>query len=246
MGKPDLNELIVFFWYMSCWKTEFCYYMARENAQIGNKVWFISIELDEYNLKLRIARKRACIDKNMFQNQTYTDTQRILMKDEFEKIDKMKDIFIVNPINDTNHIIDEIRRLYDQWCRLFVIDNLDKISGVENDNARYQYITSSLQNLKNELPICIILIHHAKKPLNKIQSYSPAGMSWLRGSQKIMDNATQVIEIWRDLDPDIIQEEKDRVVLYQYKDTFEWWNGKVTIYFSKWDYYGERQNELPF
>jgi len=50
----------------------------------------------------------------MFQNQTYTDTQRILMKDEFEKIDKMKNIFIVNPINDTNHIIDEIRRLYDQ------------------------------------------------------------------------------------------------------------------------------------
>jgi len=36
-----------------------------------------------------------------------------------------------------------------------------------------------------------------------------------------MDNATQVIEIWRDLDPDIIQEEKDKVVLYQYKDTFE-------------------------
>jgi len=59
-------------------------------------------------------------------------------------------------------------------------------------------------------------------------------MSGMRGSQKIMDNATQVIEIRRDLDPQTESaEEKAKVELYQYKDTFEGANGYCGIYFNK-------------
>jgi hypothetical protein len=44
----------------------------------------------------------------------------------------------------------------------------------------------------------------------------------MRGSQKIMDNATQVIEIYRDIDPDEEDKKtKARVELAQIKDTFE-------------------------
>jgi hypothetical protein len=65
------------------------------------------------------------------------------------------------------------------------------------------------------------LIHHAKKPDSKGIVYKPAGMAGMRGSQKIMDNATQVFEIYRDLDPDSPPEERNKVSITQIKDTFE-------------------------
>ena len=87
---------------------------------------------------------------------------------------------------------------------------------------RQQEISSKLQYIKNELNICIILIHHARKPFNSIQQYLPAGMVGLRGTQKILDNSTQVFEVYRDLDPENNNvQDKARVTLYQYKDTFE-------------------------
>jgi hypothetical protein len=47
-------------------------------------------------------------------------------------------------------------------------------------------------------------------------------MVGLRGTQKILDNSTQVFEVYRDLDPENNNvQDKARVTLYQYKDTFE-------------------------
>ena len=74
--------------------------------------------------------------------------------------------------------------------------------------------------------------------------YLPAGMSGMRGSQKIMDNATQVMEIYRDLDPDCPQDERNRVSITQLKDTFEWANWFVDIYFHKWEYVEENPNKV--
>ena len=62
-GKPDLRELIILFWYASAGKTEFSYFVARSNANTGNSVCYISLELPEYDMKLRIARKSAGISK---------------------------------------------------------------------------------------------------------------------------------------------------------------------------------------
>jgi hypothetical protein len=52
---------------------------------------------------------------------------------------------------------------------MFIIDNLDKISPDRNEdeNHRYQRITSTLQDLKNDSSLCLMLIHHAKKPDSK-------------------------------------------------------------------------------
>ena len=55
------------------------------------------------------------------------------------------------------------------------MDNLDKVyvDGTDNENSRYQKITSQLQDLKNALGITIVVIHHNKKVFNKQQASMP-------------------------------------------------------------------------
>ena len=239
-GLPDYKELIILFWYMSSWKTEFSYFVARKNAEKWNPVCIISLELPEYEMKLRIARKKAGVSKYDFQTWRYNETQKDIMNKAFKEIDDIKNLAIIS-IDDKQlwTIENTIRSYYDSWYRFFIIDNLDKIAPDRNEdeNHRYQRITSTLQDLKNESNLCLMLIHHAKKPDWK-WTYNRAGMSGMRWSQKIMDNATQVFEIYRDLDPE--SWEKDAVEIIQLKDTFEGNNGSVEIYFFRWNYYDER------
>jgi len=242
-GKPDLRDLIVLFWFMSSWKTELSYFMARRNVANWIKVCYMSLELPEYDMKLRIARKSAWVSKIDFQNWNYDDVQKAIMDTAFKQLNEQEWLYINKPeINNMQNIMRSLREHYDFWCRLFVIDNLDKINWDANDNTRYQSISSELQDFKNENNCCVILIHHAKKPSSTSLAYSPAWMSWLRWSQKILDNATQVVEIYRDLDPDMPDEDRRKVTLYQYKDTFEWANWFVDIYFNKWEYVEEYQS----
>ena len=222
-GRPWKRDLITLFGYMSSWKTEFTYFVSRKNAEQGNKVCYISLELPEFDMKLRIARKKAWISKDDAQTGNYSQHQKEIVNREMEKMNNQKNLYIFKPEEcDMKWIEHAIRMFYDEWCRFFVIDNLDKISGNENDNVRQQEVSSTLQDIKNELNICIILIHHAKKPFNSMQQYLPAWMVGLRWTQKILDNSTQVFEVYRDLDPENTDvKDKARVTLYQYKDTFE-------------------------
>jgi hypothetical protein len=48
--------------------------------------------------------------------------------------------------------------------KLFFIDNLGNITGSSNELERLDSITQELQDLKNSLDICIVVLHHMKKP----------------------------------------------------------------------------------
>lgn len=241
---PDIRELIVLFWYMSSWKTEFSYFVARANASKGNKVLYLSLELPEYDMKLRIARKKAWVSKYDFQKKKYTEKQKQIMEETRKELKENKDVVIRSIESKTLKDIENIlRQSYDEWCRMFIIDNLDKIRAdwKDDENTRYQKITTFLQDFKNSCDASIILIHHAKKFDSKWIAYKRAWIGGMRWSQKIMDNATQVFEIYRELDPDNTDElEKAKVEIVQMKDTFEGANWFETIYFFKWDYYDEK------
>lgn len=241
---PDKRELIVLFGFMSSGKTEFSYFTARANAVKWNKILYLSLELPEYDMKLRICRKKAGVSKYNFQKKKYSEEQKTIMEQTRKELQEEKNVIIQSLENKSLSDIEKcIKESYDNWCRMFIVDNLDKIraDGKDDENSRYQKITTFLQDFKNNNDACIILIHHAKKADSKGISYKRAWIGGMRGSQKIMDNATQVFEIYRELDPDETDElQKAKVEIIQMKDTFEWANGFETIYFYKGNYYDEK------
>ena len=242
---PDIRELIIMFWYSWIGKTEFTFFVAKANAQIGNKVDYISLELPKQDMYTRMCQARAGVSKYQFQNNLYNERQKETMIKTRNELDSLTNLRIVTPLDDDYHPNNEyryidraIRKGYDEWVRMFFIDNLDKVlhdKSSWNENARYQAITSALQDLKNELNICIFVIHHsAKKGKNQVEQRS--WVEWLRGSQKIVDNSTQVFEIFRDLDVNDPSFSHNITEVLQYKDSNWWPKWREKVQYRDWTF----------
>lgn len=225
-GMPDIRELIIMFGWSGIGKTEFSFFMAKQNALQWIKTSYISLELPKQDMLERICRARAWVSKYEFQTNKFTPIQGGIMEDAWDEMESIKEIDIISPDDKSLKSIDTIiKQWYDKGQRLFFIDNLDKVTlpSTDNENTRHATITSHLQDLKNDLGICIVLIHHAKKAFNKAQAMQPAGTDGIRGNQKIIDNATQVIEIYRDItDVDDMDFKMNLSQFHQYKDS-KWW-----------------------
>jgi hypothetical protein len=74
-----------------------------------------------------------------------------------------------------------------------------------------------------------------KKPWSR-QTYQPWWLGNIRSSQKIVDNSTLVLEVFRDQDPDLEQEMKSIVELIQYKDSMWWVTWSVEFHYKNWKY----------
>lgn len=239
LGKPDHWDLVVTVWYPSMGKTERTFFVARENAKLGNKVAYLSLELTRESLIQRTARKKAGVNYQDFQNWMYTDKQKEIMVERYKKLDTFPNLKIdwveASPsIEELERIIEEY---HDRGYNMVFIDNLGKIDNCATDIEKQSRATSRLQDIKNKWNMCIVLLHHLKKPW-KSDIMHPWGGSAFSGSQKIKDNCSIMLEVWRDLDPylkswDVTRKE---VHIVQYKQTWDWITGTQIIYFDDWTY----------
>ena len=239
LGVFDKGDLAVLAGYPSSWKTAFTYFLAKHNAKIGNKTLYISLELRPRDMWLRLARKKYWVTKKQWQYRNITDQQMEGIKREYNKLKNTKDLKVISYENPPSIEVIErsILKYKKLWYDLFFVDNLGKITWESNENNRFSNITGRLQTLKNNEDICIVLLHHLSKPQQRIMQYSPGWVWAIRGSQKIIDNATLVFELFRNLDPDIeSEEEKAMVELILYKDTMDGATWVVKLRFHKWDY----------
>jgi len=138
--RPWVRELIVLYGLSSSWKTEYSYFTARANADKWNKVLYISLELPEYDMKLRICRKKAGVNKYQFQTANYTEAQKLIIEKSWKQLKEQEFINIISPEDKTLVWIEKtIKQWYDDWYRMIIIDNLDKIIvNWTDENTRYQ------------------------------------------------------------------------------------------------------------
>lgn len=234
----EYRELCILLWYPWMWKTEFAFFVSEANAKQWNKVMFFSLELPIEDMLMRKARKVAWVSKINFQKWETTLKQREIMDKELERLQNIKWVdlrFLQSPTID--NLEEEIKKAKSEWYNLFIIDNLGKIDRQGKDeNEWFDIISSRLQDLKNEIANPILLLHHFKKPW-KEWIMTPWWSSWFRWSQKLMDNCSLMMEIWRDRDEDNeIEKIKKQVWLHNYKDTMDWTNAKQEFYFDEWTY----------
>jgi len=240
----DQLDLVVIAWFPSMWKTEYSFFCARENAKAWNKTVYYTLELKPRFMKTRIAMKKAWISKIEFQKARYTDQQSEKANQVYKELSNIENLLLTwfEESPNIEKIIEDIREKHSKGYNLFFIDNLWNISWIINEVERYNEITQQLQQLKNQLDICIVLLHHMSKPSGIWWVNRPGWIAKLRSSQKIVDNSTLILEVWRDTDPD---EESEKVrkttKLCLYKDTFAWLIWTIDIYFINWTYVWDRK-----
>jgi hypothetical protein len=70
----------------------------------------VSLELPEYDMKLRICRKRAAVNKYQFQTADYTTEQKAIIEKERKKLKEEKNIIIYSPEDKTLKSIEKALR----------------------------------------------------------------------------------------------------------------------------------------
>ena len=235
--KPDIGDLIILQWYPGMGKTNLSFFTAEQNVLAGNRVAYISLELTKKALIHRICRQTANIGYLERQNADYTQKQIDIMNDRLEYYKALSEEWLFWIIwaneNPTEQSLKEIiHECNDKWFNMIIIDNLGKVGRCAVDWEAQASCTSMLQNLKDELKLLIILLHHLRK-WGDSKGYEPWWQNAFSGSQKIKDNCTHMLEVRRDLDPEIEEMRKKlQVKLIQYKHTREGITGVADFY---WD-----------
>lgn len=242
LGTFHTGKMILFVGKAGMGKTEFSFYMAKENAIKGNRVVYISLEMKAADLVIRSARQYARINKLERSNKELTEEQIGSFTEHYKYIIDINNLQIVSFDDETTIDVVEkyILELHSKWADLFFIDNLWFFTWRENELERFAEISRRLKKLTNDNPLSIVLLHHVKKTL-AINEYKPATSNDIRWSQKLVDDADKVVQIWRNTDPKLQDPvEKQTVYLITHKDREFWEVGGIEFFFMDGKYYNEQ------
>ena len=224
VGKLHRGSYVVLLWETWAGKTTFSTFMARHNK---NSVYYV-LEDKKENIIRRYALKYAHITKEELNSGRISEDKVRIFNHAVKEYNK-------TPVNmiDVWHsisietLIASIKEQEAKWVWMFFIDNLWKITAEWKTEAeQIKKISSDLLGLCNDDGICIVLIHHYRKKNNNME------WRWLesiRGSQKLADDSTLVVEYMRD-------EWENSCRLKVMKDR-DWGDPNVyELAYDKWEY----------
>jgi len=176
-------------------KTEFSFFLARENARRDHKILYISLEMNTEALLSRYVRKKSGI----------TREERLDGNVPKFKIEKAEEILKGIPDNiefwgSSAVSVNEIKaKLDEKKYDMIFIDNFGFIEEDSGTDDKFQEISRSIVNLKKQNNCCIIALHHfrkdqGRKGIRSIQDF--------RGSAKIGDDVDLGIHYCRAKDPE--------------------------------------------
>lgn len=230
-------ELVVLYWLPWSWKTEICFFIARHSQ---TRTAYFCLEIPEETIIKRRALRACGYTRQQVDNWQLSILEQERLQratDNFKNSLKDKvDMISINQQPTVEELMDYMQRYAGQG-NIIIIDNLWKIKWDDNEIIRFEDISAKLQTFAYKTKSVVILQHHASKPpkaknadpnsvLEEVIILWPFGFRW---SEKIHDNATRLVEIYRD-------RRNETTWLLQYKHTptdTRWW---VSLVFEKWEF----------
>lgn len=228
------GELVVLFGLPGSWKTELWFFIARHSQ---TRTAYFCLEIPEETIIKRWALRSCWFTMQQVDNWALTEPQKAYLQTVTNNFkNSIRDKIDMISITKQPTIEELLARMKDyagQW-HIIIIDNLWKILGDDNENIRFADITAKLQTFAYETRSVVILQHHGSKPprskntsLDSMEDIVILWPYWFRWSQKVYDNATRMVEIYRD-------RRANSTWLIQYKHTptdatwtilleFVWW-----------------------
>lgn len=227
----------------SSWKTEYTYFQARQNAKIGIKTVYFSLEMPVDRLLKRNARKFAGIKQEAVISKDISSHQKELYKRRREELKNVENLLMVwwEDVS-LSDIIAGIEKYYLEWYELFYIDNLWYIVQEDDKIIETQYLKAlsrTLKNLTNKIPIAINLIHHFRQG-SEIERKKRRTIASSRGSGKLENDSDSFAIVYRTLakEDQITKQQESEVKIFIDKWR-EWGSFVWTVYFYKWSYIDE-------
>jgi len=182
-------------------KTTYTFDMACKNALLGHKVLYISLEMEEMDIKEDFARKRAGITVEEELDYKIPEDKKVRFQEKLDEFNRIENLYFAGIRRGGNADWNGLMAVVAQYKELdlIFIDNLDLIEGFtgENDNDRQKRIVKNILNFTSEKKVPIVLLHHYRKSGS---SNNDKGMDELSGSGKISDGADRVVKIERNQD----------------------------------------------
>lgn len=199
-------------------KTTYTFDMATKNAELGHKVLYLSLEMDEQTIKEQFARNYSGITIEEELDYTIPEHKQKAFNRRMAEYEANTNLKIAGVRRATDVIwetIVEIINSYEEIDLVF-IDNLDLIGAQpgEDDLQRQKRITKQIMNFTSERQIPIVLIHHYRKSMSGAKDN---GMDEMAGSGKIKDGADYIVKVSRNQDPEAPFPDRTMSTLYLQK-----------------------------
>lgn len=196
-------------------KTTFSLDVAQKNANLGNKVLYISLEQSRSGMIDRLARAASGITKfEWLHRDQITAFKKLKFKEKVDEINSMENLKIYGFNGVDRPTVENITIAIDSYKPdLVFIDNFDDIE--KESTSEYTEQNRIIQQLKDfaqKVMIPINVLHHRN------QKKAGTGIGTVRGSGKITDTVWTSLKCWREYDQDASPESNAMFTVMHEKD----------------------------
>ena len=186
-------------------KTVFSFFMALQNARLGLRVLYISLEMSNLSLLTRYAREKAKIYMNEWKEKKIPEYKQKIFDEALGSVPKNLKLPKFNGnIERTTALVREFmaQNKYD----IIFLDNLGFLDSEEGrtETEKQRFISRDLVDICRGANGVLVVIHHYRKGNSNL----PRSLNDLMGSGKISHDTAYVVQVWRKRKIDEITEKE--------------------------------------
>jgi len=177
-------------------KTTYCLNMAFENIKLGNKVLYLSLEMDNEEILDYLARKYAGWTVEEEYNETVPDYKREAYEKRRSELESMELLNLKGVVGGTDVNWDMLKELMKGDYDMVIVDNFNCIEKEEGDSV-YDHqgrLSKRFLGYTNDNQVPIVVVHHFSQ--GGAQSQVKTSHS-LAGNTKIANDAHRVVLLER-------------------------------------------------